>query len=209
MERFMEIFKDILWLWKKYFSKSDSSSTSVTDDRNIYYITGDNCKINNFGDNGSIIGLDQKEVSESPNSKEGKPDEERKLLQTRLTAPEQKRANLEKTLEEKKALITDTEQKPEKHQDLFPKKQLTSTKEALEKGDTRQAETLLKKEKETQAGHAAKAAYQLAKLAEDRIDYATARENYIQAAQFEPDNTVYLNAAGLIMHTPGSIRQGH
>ena len=143
------------------------------------------------------------EIRAEYNSKEEKSEEERKLLLEELTGLKQKQANLEKTLEEKKAIITDTWQKLKKYQGFLPKEQLTSAKEALEKGDTSQAEILFKEVKETQAGYAAEAAYQLAKLAEDRIDYATARENYIQAAQFEPDNTVYLNATGLIMHTLG------
>ena len=178
-----------LWGLYKYFSKSDSSS-------------GLNLKeVNEFmkGRESEI----RSEIRAEYDSKEKKSEEERKLLLEELKALKQKQANPEKTLEEKRALITDTDQKLKKHQDLLPKKQLASAKEALEKGDTSQAEILFKKVKETQAGYAAEAAYQLAKLAEDRIDYATARENYIQAAQFEQDNTVYLNAAGLIMYTLG------
>ncbi len=210
MEKFMEILKDILALYKKYFSKSDSSPPSVTADRdnviagkNIYNLTF------NFGRkevDESLKGRESEirsEIRAEYNSKEEKSEEERKLLLEELTGLKQKQANLKKTLEDKKALITDTGQKLKKYQDLLPKEQLSSAQEALEKGDTRQAETLFKKVKETQAGHAAEAAHQLAKLAEDRIDYATARENYIQAAQFEPDNTVYLNAVGVIMHTLG------
>ena len=174
-----------LWGLYKYFSKSDSSSGLSMKEVN------------------ELLKIREREIHAEYDSKEEKSEEERKLLLEELTSLKQKQANLEKTLEEKKALITDTGQKLKKYQDLLPKEQLTSAQEALEKGDTHQAETLFKKVKETQAGHAAEAAYQLAKLAEDRIDYATARENYIQAAQFEPDNTVYLNAAGLIMHTLG------
>ncbi len=130
-----------------------------------------------------------------------KTEEEHFRLQAELKVLEQKRADMEKTLTEKKALIAETEQKLEKYQDILPHDQLAQAKESLEKGDTALAETLFNKVKENHTNHAAEAAYQLAKLAEDRIDYATARENYIQAAQFDPENSKYLNSAGMIMAT--------
>jgi len=88
------------------------------------------------------------------------------------------------------------------------KRSLAQAKEALEKGDPSLAEQLfqevLAKGSTTQK---AEAAYQLGALAESRIDYGQANNYYQQAVQLQPDNPLYMNAAGNLSRTLGHYQE--
>jgi tetratricopeptide (TPR) repeat protein len=74
---------------------------------------------------------------------------------------------------------------------------------ALQKGQTSDAEALFRKVLSGGKEKAAEAAYRLGQLAEGRIDYRSAYQYYKQAAELQPDNPLYLNAAGKIDDTIG------
>ncbi|MGH6847493.1 MAG: tetratricopeptide repeat protein, partial [Methylocella sp.] len=74
---------------------------------------------------------------------------------------------------------------------------------ALQKGETSDAEALFRKALSGGKEKAAEAAYQLGQLAEGRIDYRSAYQYYEQAAELQPDNPLYLNAAGKIDYVVG------
>jgi tetratricopeptide (TPR) repeat protein len=74
---------------------------------------------------------------------------------------------------------------------------------ALQKGETSDAESLIRKVLSGGEEKAAEAAYQLGQLAEARVDYRSAYQYYKQAAELQADNPLYLNAAGMIDHTVG------
>jgi tetratricopeptide (TPR) repeat protein len=87
----------------------------------------------------------------------------------------------------------------------FSPEQLEQARQGLATGDVSHAEKLFRqvlllsgnKEK------AAEAAYQLAQLAYGRIDYAAAYRYSKEAADLQPDNSLYLNYAGFIAHKIG------
>ncbi len=85
-----------------------------------------------------------------------------------------------------------------------PDKLIEEAKQALIKGETAKAESLFKQVEEQAEPHikaAAEAAYQRGKLAEDDINYSEAWNNYQRAVQLNPDDTEYLNTAGMMAHT--------
>ena len=91
---------------------------------------------------------------------------------------------------------------------------LKQAQKALARGETGAAENLFQqvlekstKEAEKRTAEAAEAAYQLGALAESRIDYGQAERYYRQALQLQPDNPVYLNAAGNLSLTLGHYQK--
>jgi len=75
-------------------------------------------------------------------------------------------------------------------------KRVKVARRALAKGQTKEAEKLFREVLENDAEYAHEAAYQLGALAENRFDFAAAKDWYFKAVELEPDNPVYLAAAG-------------
>ena len=91
-----------------------------------------------------------------------------------------------------------------------PDKLIEDARQALIKDDKTQAEKLFKQVTEQAASPikaAAEAEYQLGKLAEDEINYRKAYQHYQRAAQLAPDNTIYLNQAGVVAQTLGQYQK--
>ena len=90
----------------------------------------------------------------------------------------------------------------------FGKRSLAQAKEALEKGDPSLAEKLFQEVlAKGSTNQKAEAAYKLGSLAESRIDYGQADKYYRQAVQLQPDNPLYLNAAGSLSRTLGHYQE--
>ena len=84
-------------------------------------------------------------------------------------------------------------------------------KVALDEGKFEEAEALLRrsleshlKNLETFSGKAGQDAYSLGHIAELQLDYRKAQRYFEQAAVLVPENSTYLNRAGLINHTLGA-----
>ena len=92
----------------------------------------------------------------------------------------------------------------EELKDRFRPEQFQQAQEALAKGDTEAADALLKNAPALDDDEAAEVAYQRGKLAETRIDFAVARQQFNRAVQLKPDNPLYLDSAGSILSTLGA-----
>jgi len=89
-----------------------------------------------------------------------------------------------------------------------PDKIIEEAKQALANGQNDYAEQLftqVEEQADTHIAAAAEAAYQRGKLAKDAINYNQAFEHYHRATQLIPDNAIYLNEAGLMSRTLGSL----
>ena len=92
----------------------------------------------------------------------------------------------------------------------LPDTLINEAKQALAQGDNSKADQLFAQvevQAEAHIAAAAEAAYQRGKLAEDAIHYLEAMRHYQRATQLAPDNTDYLNAAGIMADTLGHYDQ--
>ncbi len=85
----------------------------------------------------------------------------------------------------------------------IPAEALDRARRGLARGDTIEAERLFEKVLGEDKPLAAEAAYQLGRLAESRIDYATATKYFAEAIKLAPENPQYLSAAGNLAFTLG------
>jgi len=86
----------------------------------------------------------------------------------------------------------------------FPDALLDQAIEALQQGDTEEADRLFQEIEDEGEGHLkriAEAAFQRGKIAEDAIRYTEALEYLEKAVRLQPDNALYLNEAGLLYLT--------
>ncbi|MCW5198286.1 tetratricopeptide repeat protein, partial [Desulfobulbus sp. F3] len=94
-----------------------------------------------------------------------------------------------------------------KIQGQLPEEQLKQAKAKLEQGDTQAAERDFNAVVEKIGGIVALAAYQGGQLAEGRLDYKKALQQYKKAVGLEEDNLEYLLAAGRIAWKMGEYSQ--
>ena len=91
-----------------------------------------------------------------------------------------------------------------------PDKLTKEAKQALLKGDNAQAEHLFQRVKaqgNAQIKAVAEVEFQLAKIAQDGLRYREAYQQYQRAVQLNPDDTLYLNDAGLMADTLGEYNK--
>jgi len=127
------------------------------------------------------------------------------LLEKQLADTQAKLENPQAALEDYKNKLAQARQALDDLQGEFSAEQLEQARQGLTKGDVSKAEMLFRqvllvsesKEK------TAESAYQLGQLATGRIDYRSAYQYHKQAAELQPDNPLYLNAAGEIAYTVG------
>ncbi|MEQ1560789.1 MAG: tetratricopeptide repeat protein [Methyloglobulus sp.] len=125
------------------------------------------------------------------------------LLEKQLTDVQARLQNPEAALAEHKQKLAEAYQAfHELKQEVLPE-QIKLAQASLTKGETGEAEKLFKQVVDKGKDNAAEVAYQLAELAKDRIDYATAGKYYQKATNLQPDNSLYLNAASLMAYTQG------
>ncbi len=145
----------------------------------------------------------EKEVREELYKLSAKETERRVLLEQQLVAAEAREANLQAAYEEQKAKLAEAARALEDFKPDFAPVQLEEARESLGKGETAAAEALFRQVLARSTEQSAEAAYQLGILAEGRIDFAAAHEYLSKAAQLQPDNPLYLNAAGRIFRVLG------
>jgi len=78
---------------------------------------------------------------------------------------------------------------------------IEQAKTTLAEGDPALAESLLNDVVASGVQQSADASYILGRLARDRVDYETAWQALARAAELAPDNSLYLNKAGIIAYT--------
>ncbi|PTN12049.1 tetratricopeptide repeat protein [Nitrosomonas aestuarii] len=92
----------------------------------------------------------------------------------------------------------------------FPDGLLDQAIEALQQGETDQADSLFQQIENEGEGHikrVAEAAFQRGKIAQDAIRYTDALEHYENAVRLQPYNTLHLNEAGLLHHTLANYKK--
>ncbi len=144
---------------------------------------------------------DKQKYAELEKTKEDDP--KRKALEIELAAIQKKLANLETAFKEQEEKLSGASKALEDFKSEFPPDQVKKARQALVKGETGAAEALFQQALAKGTSQAAEAAYQLGRLAESRIDYGQAERYYRQAVQLQPDNPMYLTAAGNLSHTLG------
>jgi len=125
------------------------------------------------------------------------------LLKKELADVQAKLRNPDAALEEYKNKLTQAYRALDDLKQEIPLKQLEQAQQALAKGQSGEAEILFQKVRSQGKEKAAEANFQLAQLAESRIDYAAAYRYSKEAADLRPDNPIYLNQAGLIAQRVG------
>lgn len=123
------------------------------------------------------------------------------VLEKQLADIQAKLQNPDKALEEYKAKLAEASKAfDDLKKEVLPE-QFKLAQEQLTQGKTADAEKVFQHVLDTGTENAAQAAFQLAKLAEDRIDYPAAERYYRRAVELQPENTRYLNDAGEMAYT--------
>jgi tetratricopeptide (TPR) repeat protein len=123
--------------------------------------------------------------------------EKRALLERELAALEQKRNDLEESLQATQKVYADTIQLlDEKLSAQLSPDRIEQAKTAIADGNPALAETLLQEVVASGMQQSAEASYILGRLAQDRVDYEKAWAALTRAAELAPDNSLYLNEAG-------------
>jgi|GEM_PF-2958358 len=89
--------------------------------------------------------------------------------------------------------------------DRLAPKGVRMARNALAKGRAHEAENLFRGVLEDDSRYAPEAAYQLGALAENRFDFAAAKDWYFKSVELEPENPMYLAAAGRLALNFGEI----
>jgi tetratricopeptide (TPR) repeat protein len=129
--------------------------------------------------------------------------QERTVLEAELKGVEQRLTNLQSDYEETKKHLAEATQTLEQYRDRFTAEQFARARDALRQGDLKTAEELFEKAAKANESQAAQARFEVARLAEQRIDYRKALENYRMAATLVPDNPEFLRACADMAHTMG------
>jgi len=119
-------------------------------------------------------------------------------LQAQLEETERQLADLGQALEGRKKQLQEANHALEKLKGELPETVLEKARAALRKGDTQAAEQAFDSVVENQGASVALAAYESARLAESRIDYSKAIQNYRIAVSLRPSNPNYLNRAAVL-----------
>ncbi len=129
--------------------------------------------------------------------------EDRQVLERELIEIEQQLQDTQASYETHIASLKERIVQLEKLRGEFSDALLDQAIVALRQGENQKAAELFKQIKEEGEGHiqrVAKAEYQLGKIAEEAIQYTNALEHYERAVQLQPDNTLYLNDTGSLLH---------
>ena len=195
--------------WTHAESNLDIEAGNITDTQG-HVIVGKNNKIglDEKAMKKELKGIEQrltKKIAETKSSPTPPDPLFLQLLKKELAAVQAKFANVKQALKDREAVLAETKQalKSEKLKNVAPIEQLEVAQKKLNQVDTSEAETVLAEIIERAEPHleaSAEAAYRLAKLAYDRVDYRAAQKYYEKAVQLAPDNTLYLNDAGFVAH---------
>ncbi|MDD5036335.1 MAG: tetratricopeptide repeat protein [Methylococcaceae bacterium] len=129
------------------------------------------------------------------------------VLEKQLAVIKAQRKNPESALAEYKAKFAEAYRAVDDFKGVIPPEQIQQAQAALAKGESAAAEKLFAEALKRGQENAAEAAYHLGELAYNRIDYAAADDYYRQAVALQPNNPIYLNAAGFIADTIGHYSQ--
>ncbi len=148
----------------------------------------------------------EKEIRAELAEEQGKDRQRIQELEKELTDIQAKQANLEQSYKERTQQLQDANTDLQKFKDQFSPEQMEKAEAALVKGDSSEAEKLLKEVTENEnklsvVEELALAHYRLANLAYDRVDYSKSLKHHERAAQLVPENGLYLNDTGILYDT--------
>ncbi len=121
--------------------------------------------------------------------------EERRLLEQKIKALEEKNTNLQKSYEEELTRRKSAGKALEKLQGQLSPARLEEAGRLLQEGDTTAAEQVFDEVVDKEGKSVALAAYQSGQLAKGHLDYAKAMRQYKKSVALEEDNPDYLLAA--------------
>jgi tetratricopeptide (TPR) repeat protein len=127
----------------------------------------------------------------------------REMLEKELNAVIEKLSNLNQSYQEELAIRKAVEITLKEIKEELPDLQSDAALERLHEGDTEAAKLLFDKviEKADQTNElAGKAAFEIGRMAKNEIRYFEARNYFQKAVRFQPENSEYNNAVGLILY---------
>ncbi len=143
-----------------------------------------------------------KQLKEEYNKGQQRDQQKIELLEKVLGFTESRLENVDQDLKKTKQLLAEATKALER-QPSIPKDQFAEAEAQLNEGKTEKAEALFQQVLKQDMKSAAEAAYQIARLAENKIDYHKALQNYKWAAKLNPQNRMYLNDAGVLLNILG------
>ncbi len=105
----------------------------------------------------------------------------------------------EKIISDKERIIEELRQKLRETEQVLQRRGASEALAQFEKGNYEEAEKLFQKERQNKKAEAANAAYYLGNIKFAQLDFKTASQHYLDAVNDEPNNSVYLNAAGYLL----------
>lgn len=132
----------------------------------------------------------------------------RQELATELAAVQAKLHNVASSYRQYIAESQERIQRLQAFQEQVPNELIAAAQQALQKGDSRQADQLfaqIQGQTESPIQVAAEASFQRGQIAEEAIDFRQALQHYQRAVQLAPDNTLYLNDYGVMLKTMGQL----
>lgn len=124
---------------------------------------------------------------------------------------EQKLADISASYEQHIEELKERIEQLELMRNVFPSKQFSQAKAALETGNDGLAEQLfaeISSQQESGILAAAEAEYQRGKIADDNVQYQRAYEKFLRANQLNPKSEKYLCALGALAQRLGDFREG-
>ncbi|WP_417909857.1 tetratricopeptide repeat protein [Candidatus Electronema sp. PJ] len=134
-------------------------------------------------------------------------EEKRHLLEQEWKAVEEKLADLQHSYHEELQLRKAADEAIPKLKGLLPAAQLETAQANLQQGQAEAAEIAFDAVADNASKVAAFAAFQSGQLAEGRLDYAKAMQQYKKAVTLEPDSPDCLLAAGNVARTLANYEQ--
>ena len=129
-------------------------------------------------------------------------------LTTQLAAVQTKLQNVESSYQQDIQQLQEQIKRLQTLKGQLPDKLIAAAQQALQNGDSQQADQLFEQiqvQAESPIQVAAEASFQRAQIAKQNIDYHQALKHYQRAAQLAPDNSLYLNDYGLMLSTMGQL----
>lgn len=129
--------------------------------------------------------------------------EKRKILEKELAVTGERLSNLEVAFEDQKIKLAEASKALEDFRKDFAPEQFRQAQKALSKGNLSIAKNLFQHVLEYGKKNTARAAYFLGILEEANIEFSAAQKHLYEAASLEPQNAIYLDAAGRIAYILG------
>jgi len=196
------------WLDNRDDSEPALTSTYTASQGGVIQ-TGDGINVANTGSGTINIGITATEFVDELKRREAevraeleqKHSKDSTVLEAELLDIQQQLQNITASYEARTNSLKERIAQLEAVRGEYPDSLLDEAITALQQGDSKQADALFKQieeENENNIKLVAEAAYQRGKIAQDAIRYLDALNHYEKAVRLAPDNSLYLNDAGII-----------